>query len=102
MNTVTISKETLNNFFKRNCLSKRTLEHLLDFHNFYSITGIFCSGTITFRKGFNIHKALINAGYKTTEISSENFAIIPLSKRQHRTEGFKVFVIDKRLIKRNI
>ena len=102
MNTVTISKETLNNFFKRNCLSKRTLEHLLNFHKFYSITGIFSAGKISLRKGSNIHKALLSAGYSAAEITSYNFTIIPLSKRRHRNEGFRAFIIDNRLIKRNI
>lgn len=98
---VTISKENLNNFYKRDCLAKRTLEHLLDFNSFSSVTGVFSAGKISLRKGSNIHKALINSGYSPAEIVSYNFTIIPLSKRRRNTEGYKVFVVDNRLIQRN-
>jgi len=95
MKTVTITKENLNRFYKRNCLSKRTLEHVLNFNSFKSITGVFCTGTITLRKGSNIYRALIEAGYNPEEITRYNFTVMPLSKKYHKT-----FVIDNRLTKR--
>ena len=101
-NTATITKENLDKFFKRDCLSKRILYNLLDFRNYYSITGIFSEGKITLRKGSNIYKALIRAGYEAKEIVDSNFLIMLLSKRPHKSQGYKVFVIDRRLIKRNI